>query len=105
MPKLKRNEISTSEYGRGYEDFEASEYEHLVKYLQSTFGIPLSMIEYHPCAGAESLFLRFRGKSFWLFEIDEEQNYTEQEWYDYVQGRLNGAYLQMEELMELNNSH
>lgn len=100
MPKLKRNEINTSEYGAGYEDFEPAEYEHLAKYLHEVFGIPYNMIEYHPCAGDESLFLRYRGKSFWLFEIDEEQHYTDQEWYDYVQHRLNTAYLQMEELLE-----
>lgn len=100
MPKLKRNDISFNEFGRGYEDFEPSEYDHLVKYLHEVFGIPLSMIEYHPCAGDESLFLRFRGKSFWLFEIDEEQFYTESQWYEYVQNRLNYTYLKMEELLE-----
>lgn len=98
MPKIKRNEyVEANVYE---DDYVPMEYDHLVKYLHSTFGIPLSMIEYHPCAGDESLFLRFRGQSFWLFEIDEEQHYTDEEWYDYVQCRLNGAYLKMEELLE-----
>lgn len=98
MPKIKRNEYVDSNLYE--EDYVTMEYDNLIRYLHSTFGIPMSMIEYHPCAGDESLFLRFREQSFWLFEIDEEQYYSDEEWYDYVQHRLNVVYLKLEELLE-----
>lgn len=98
MPKIKRNEYEKENV---YEDEYVSQpYDHLVDYLHKVFGIPRHMIEYHPCAGDESLFLKFRGESYWLFELDEEQFYSPDEWFDYVQSRVNDAYKRMEKLLD-----
>ena len=98
MPKIKRNEYLKENV---YEDDYVSQpYEHLIEFLHKEFGLPRHMIEYHPCAGDESLFVRFRGESFWLFELDEEQFYTPKEWKEYVQIRLNDAYTRMEKLLD-----
>ncbi len=97
MPKLKRNEYES------YHEYEGGvppEHEHLVKYLQTVFGIPKHMIEYHPCAGDESIFIRYKGNSFWLFEVDEETHYDKEEWHSLVLRKLNNIYSQMEEIMD-----
>jgi len=98
MPKIKRTDYAKVDV---YEDeYVGMPYEHLVNLLHSEFGVPRHMIEYHPCAGDESLFLRFKGNSFWLFEIDEEQFFSSDEWNEHVMFRLNAVYTQMEKIMD-----
>lgn len=105
MPRIKLNEYSMDgEYSEKYEYIDECEMllidnQHVVKFLKDNFGIPKYMLEAHPCAGDESIFIKFKGQSYWLFEFDEEQSYDSAEWYNHVQYRIAAAYEQMEKLI------